>query len=230
MKPMCFPRAYHLGVSYAQDERASLCALLDETGPQAPTLCEGWLTRDLAAHLVIRERRPDAAVGIVGGPVAGHTRRVQGAMATRTPFPRLVEMIRAGPPRLSFFGIPGMDQRANLVEFFVHHEDVRRAADGWHPRELSAGLSEALWQRLHGVWLLFRRVPVGVELARDDLPADPGQRRVRITARAKTPVVTVTGHPAELTLWALGRTSAARVRLEGGDAEVRRLTESRWGP
>jgi hypothetical protein len=30
-------------------------------------------------------------------------------------------------------------------------------------------------------------------------------------------------------LWALGRTTAARVRLDGGQQEVRRLTESKWG-
>src|SRR5262249_48227308 len=77
------------------------------------------------------------------------------------------------------------------------------------PRELTDGLADALWQRLLASRLLFRRSPVGVELARDDLTADRGQRQVRMTARARTPVVTVTGHPAELMLWALGRTGAA---------------------
>jgi uncharacterized protein (TIGR03085 family) len=221
-------RAYHLRVSYARDERAALAALLEETGPDAPTLCEGWLTRDLAAHLVMRERRPDAAAGILGGPLAGHTRRVHEALATGIPYPRLVELVRTGPPALSLFGVPGLDERFNTIEFFVHHEDVRRGADGWQPRELSPGLAEVLWQRLSGARMLFRRVPVGVELARDDLPPGPGHRQVRITAKAKAPVVTVTGHPGELTMWALGRTSAARVRLDGGQQEVRRLTESKW--
>ena len=45
-------------MTYAQDERAALAALLHETGPDGPTLCEGWQTRDLVAHLVLRERRP----------------------------------------------------------------------------------------------------------------------------------------------------------------------------
>lgn len=215
-------------MTYARDERAALAALLENRGPDAPTLCEGWLTRDLAAHLVMRERRPDAAAGILGGPLAAHTRRVHQALASRTPYPQLVAMVRSGPPAVSLFRIPGMDERANTVELFVHHEDVRRAAGGWEPREVSAGLAEALWQRLRQARLLFRRVPVGVELVRDDLPADSGHRQVRITARAKTPVVTVTGHPAELTMWAMGRTAAARVRLDGGRQEVRKLTESRW--
>src|SRR5260370_5678483 len=84
-------KAYHRGVSYASDERAALCALLKETGPDAPTLCEGWRTSDLAAHLVLRERRPDAAAGLMGGPLAGHTRRANGSRSRQTPFPRPVE-------------------------------------------------------------------------------------------------------------------------------------------
>jgi uncharacterized protein (TIGR03085 family) len=220
--------AYHRGVSYARDERAALCTLLDETGPDAPTLCEGWQTRDLAAHLVLRERRPDAAAGVVGGPLAGHTRRVHQTLVGRTPYSRLVHQIRTGPPLLSFFGIPGMDEHVNLVEYFVHHEDVRRAADGWKPREIGPGLTEALWHRLPHSRLLFRRAPVGIELVRDDLPANSGRRRVRIIAKARTPVVTVTGHPAELTLWALGRTSVAQVRLDGSQVDVKRLEETRW--
>jgi uncharacterized protein (TIGR03085 family) len=215
-------------VSYAREERTALCALLDEAGPDAPTLCAGWRTRDLAAHLVTRERRPDAAAGVAGGPLAGHTRRVQAAAAGRVPYPRLVELIRDGPPAISVFRLPGMDARANTVEFFVHHEDVRRASPGWEPRPVSRTVADLLWQRLRIARLLMRRVPVGVELVRDDLPTNPAREQVRIMARARTPVVTVTGHPAELTLWALGRVTAAKVKLEGGAADVRRLTESRW--
>ena len=216
-------------MSYARDERTALCALFDETGPEAPTLCEGWRTRHLAAHLVLREHRPDAAAGLLGGPLAGHTRRVTEELATGTPFPQLVERIRRGPPALSVYRLPGMDERLNLLEYFVHHEDVRRAADGWEPRDVQDGLADALWQRLRMSRILFRRAPVGVELARDDLTVDPGQQPVRMTAKARTPVVTVTGHPAELMMWALGRAAAARVRLDGSADAVRRLSEARIG-
>jgi uncharacterized protein (TIGR03085 family) len=215
-------------MSFARDERAALCALLDETGPRAPTLCEGWQTLDLAAHLVLREHRPDAAAGVMGGPLAGHTERVRRMLIDRTPYKDLVNEIRNGPPRLSVFALPGMDERLNTVEYFVHHEDVRRGEDGWEPRDVSAGLTEHLWQRLRAARFIFRKAPVGIELVRDDLPADPGHQRVRITAKARTPMVTVTGSPAELTMWAMGRTTAARVRLDGSEPDVRKLTQAGW--
>lgn len=214
-------------MSSARDERLALCTLLDKTGPAAPTLCEGWRTLDLAAHLVLRERRPDAAAGVVGGPLAGHTERVQRRLIERTPYSQLVAAIRNGPPKLSFFAIPGVDERANLVEYFVHHEDVRRAGEGWEPRELPQAMAELLWQRLRAARLFLRRAPVGVELVRDDLTSPEGQP-VRLTARARTPVVTVTGAPAELTLWVLGRIAAARVRLDGAEADVRGLADPGW--
>lgn len=213
-------------MSYARDERVALCALLADLGPDKPTLCEGWQTVDLAAHLVLRERRPDAGIGIIGGPLARYTRKVQTRLAASTPYPRLIDLIRTGPPRLSPMGIPGADERVNAVEFFVHHEDVRRAQPDWEPRDIDPGFSELLWRRLGVAKLLLRKAPVGVELVRADAPA--GSDRVRITAKAKAPVVTVTGTPAELTLWAMGRTSAAQVRLDGGDPDIAALKTASW--
>ena len=242
-------------MAYSRDERLALCAALDEAGPDAPTLCTGWTARDLAAHLVLREHRLDASAGIPGGPLAGYTARVQQRLASRKSFAELVGTIRNGPPKLSPWAIPALDERANTVEFFVHHEDVRRAAPGWKPREISPGLSDALWTRLRVAKLTMRRVPVGVEFARNDdaagatggadgaepggtraSTAEPGGRRAgagaapefRMTVRRGTPVVTVTGSPAELTLWATGRTTAAKVRLDGTEAATAMLAQARW--
>ena len=212
-------------MSYSREERLALCALLDETGPDAPTLCEGWTTGDLAAHLVLRERRPDAAAGVAGGPLAGYTARVQQRLRERIPFPDLVRMIKSGPPRLSVMALPGMDERVNAVEFFVHHEDVRRAADGWEPRALGSGESDMLWDRLRMARFMLRKAPVGVELARDD--GGPATS-YRITARNATPAVTVVGSPAELTLWVMGRRAAARVRMDGMQAAVTKLAGANW--
>jgi len=217
-------------VSYSRDERLALCALLDKTGPDAATLCEGWTTGDLAAHLVLRERRPDAAGGVTGGPLAGYTARVQQRIKARTPFPDLVRLIRSGPPLLSVMALPGVDERANAVEFFVHHEDVRRGAPGWEPRELSGGESDMLWHRLRLARFVLRKAPVGVELARDDIETGGGADgpAYRITAKNATPAVTVVGSPAELTLWVMGRTGAARVRMDGTDAAVTKLAGANW--
>jgi uncharacterized protein (TIGR03085 family) len=219
-------------MTYSRDERRALCALLEEKGPQAPTLCEGWTTLDLTAHLVIREHRPDAGAGMLGGPLARYTDRVQRRVAERTPYPQLVQIVRDGPPRLSVFGLPGVDERANLMEYFVHHEDVRRGAAGWEPRETGQGLADELWRRLPMTRFILRKLPVGVEFARDDVGVGDGNgagRQLRVTVRTGTPVVTVIGSPAELTLWAFGRTTAARVRVDGADGPVRKLTEARWG-
>jgi uncharacterized protein (TIGR03085 family) len=216
-----------------------LCALLDRTGPDAPTLCAGWRTADLAAHLVLREHRPDAAAGVMGGPLARHTAQTQRKLSKRTPYPKLVEMIRTGPPRFSFFGIPGVDAKANFAEYFVHHEDVRRAQPDWEPRDLSTDLTDIVWSQLSHARFMLRKVPVGIEFARDDLGDRPGsqqpgtqpsaQRPVRMTVRPRTPVVTVIGAPAELLMWTFGRTGAARVRLEGAEADVSALEKAHWG-
>ena len=82
--------------SPAAVERASLCDLFLEVGPDAPTLCGDWTTRDLAAHLVVRERRPDAAAGIVCRSVAGYSEKVRVA-ETERPWTELVERVRSGP-------------------------------------------------------------------------------------------------------------------------------------
>jgi uncharacterized protein (TIGR03085 family) len=216
-------------VSYSRQERLALCALLAETGPDAPTLCAGWTTGDLAAHLVLREHRPDAAAGVLGGPLAGHTARVQRRLKEKKTFGALIEEIRSGPPRLSPMGLPGMDERANTVEYFVHHEDVRRAVPGWTPRDLADGEEAELWRRLRMARMLLRKAPVGLELARDDHGSIAGSETFRITARNATPVVTVIGSPAELTLWAFGRTSVADVRFDGTEPAVSQLAGTKWG-
>ena len=205
-------------MTYAQEERAALATLLEEAGPDAPTLCAGWQTRDLVAHLVLREHRPDAAVGVLGGPLAGYTERVQRQYLDRHSYPALIAMFQAGPPALSLFAIPGADEAANTVEYFVHHEDVRRAAPGWTEREIADGLSSALWKRLSGARLFLRSAPTGVTLRREGGSGAP------IAAKSGAPSVTVAGSPAELTMWSMGRVSAAHVTFDGPDQAVAKLT------
>ena len=155
------------------------------------------------------------------------TRTVQERLIRQAPFGRMVEQIRTGPPRASVFGIPGADARLNVVEYFVHHEDVRRAQPDWEPRDLDDELSDLLWRQLGRTRLMLRKAPVGVEFAREGQNGGAGAP-VRITAKGRAPMVTVAGPPAELMMWAFGRAEAARVRLIGSDPDVAALASRRW--
>ncbi len=197
----------------AQQERKALADLLAEVGPDAPTLCEGWATIDLAAHLVLRERRLDAAPGIVLRPLAGYTERVQREIARR-PYLELVELVRTGPPRWSPTALRAVDDAANTAEFFVHHEDVRRAKQSWEPRPPNKALEDLVWSRLRSLGrLLVRRSPVGVSVAQ---PEGEAVAELRRGARS----VTLTGPPTELLLYLFGRKKVARVTLDGSPDDV----------
>jgi uncharacterized protein (TIGR03085 family) len=210
-------------VTHARAERAALSDLLDRLGPDAPTLCEGWTTADLAAHLVVRERRPDAAIGVALKPFAGYTKSVQDNIKAGKSYREVVEDVRQGPSRFSPYGlVPGLDAMVNTLEFFVHHEDVRRAQPGWEPRELPADLVETIWKRLStGARLMLRKSPVGVVLRHTDGQKTGGKKA--------EPHVIVTGEPAELLLFAFGRQDHARVTYEGDQTAIERLRAAKLG-
>jgi uncharacterized protein (TIGR03085 family) len=195
----------------ARDERAALCDLLDRLGPDAPTLCEGWLTRDLAGHLVLREARPDAAPGIVIDFWSGWTKRVQETLAAGD-YTRLVNRLRAGPPRWSPFRLRRLGEAGNGVEFFVHHEDARRAEPGWRPRQLTPDVDRLLWARARRMaGIVLRRLPAGVELVR----TGTGERHMARAAKVGQQVVTLSGSASELLLYLYGRRDHALVEREG---------------
>lgn len=205
--------------TFAKRERLLLADLLETAGPDATTLCEGWLTRDLAAHVVVRERRPDAAGGLVIKQLAPRLERVMEEY-TDKPYEELIQLIRSGPPRFSPFQLKQIDEMSNTIEFYVHTEDVRRAQPDWTTRELDPVFQDALWSRLERTArLMGRGVPTGLVLRRPD-----GQTAV---AHRGTPVVTVTGEPSELLLFAYGRQNAAKVDIDGDADAITRLEESR---
>ncbi|NGN66939.1 TIGR03085 family protein [Streptomyces sp. A7024] len=207
--------------THAKRERLLLADLLESVGPDAPTLCEGWTTRDLAAHLVVRERRADAAGGLLIKQLAPRLERVMAEFAAK-PYEELVQLFRAGPQRLSPFSLKQVDEASNTVEFYVHAEDIRRAQPDPAPREIDAVFADALWKRLErGARLMGRKSPVGLVLRRPD-----GQTAV---AHRGAPVVTVTGEPGELTLFAYGRQEAARVEAEGDKDAVAKVYEAKLG-
>ncbi|MFJ9691925.1 TIGR03085 family metal-binding protein [Kitasatospora sp. NPDC101183] len=198
--------------NHALAERHRLTELLAAAGPDAPTLCAGWTTRDLAAHLVLRERRLDAAAGIRVAALAPYTRRVQDAYAER-PYEELLRLFRSGPPVHSLFALPGADEAANTVEYFVHAEDVLRADPSWTPASvtpLPPGRSEALWRRLPLLARLeaARRTPVRLHLHHPD-------GRTVTTGPTATPAVDLTGPPAELLLFLYGRGARTTLTVNG---------------
>jgi uncharacterized protein (TIGR03085 family) len=206
-------------MSVAQQERALLVTTMREVGPEQPTLCGDWTTRDLAAHLVVREGRLDTAPGILIPALADYTARVQNQVAAETDWDVLLDKIASGPPLLSLFKL--LDAVVNVAEMFIHHEDVRRAVSGWEPRELDTGTTAALT----------RQVPL---MARMALSKVPGQLSLR-TPEGKTLAtvgrgasVVVTGAPGELLLFVSGR-DEARVTFIGDDDAVRAARDGRSG-
>ena len=204
-------------------ERTALCDLFQRVGPDAPTLCEGWDTVDLATHLVVRERRPLAGPGLVlGGPFRAQLEREMTRTKASTSFDALVAMVRSGPPAW----LRPMDALFNLSEFFVHHEDVRRGGGDFTPRpeEDVTGLEEALWQSLRrgGAVMAARRVRgAGLELVRPE-----GER---IQARRGADKATLTGRPGEILLFLMGRGPAAQVELTGAPDAVAAVSSAAFG-
>ena len=207
----------------ARSERHALCDTFERVGPDAPTLCSPWRTRDLAAHLVLRERRPDAAFGIWLEQVKEHNQRVQDDYAGM-PWDRLVGLVRSGPPPWWFTRVPLLDERTNLPEFYIHHEDVLRAQDGWVARERGEELEAALWHSLTvTAKLMFRRSPTGVVLV------TPSHGRMAVRRPTGPGTVVLRGEPGELMLLAYNRRQVAAVDVEGPADAVAAFGQARLG-
>ena len=202
-------------------ERQALCETLVEVGPDAPTLCGDWTTRDLAAHLVVRDRRPDAAPGLITSFMAGYTEQVRATEAER-PYGEIVDRVRKGPPHWSPLRIDVLDRLANSLEFFVHHEDIRRARRPFTPRELEPDLEDALAEGIdRGGRLLTRRLDVGLAFEPDG--------RTSISARKGPDRVTVAGPIGESALFVYGRKDVAQVTVRGPAAAITKVREAPLG-
>jgi uncharacterized protein (TIGR03085 family) len=201
-------------------ERRELCDLFEELGPDAPTMCEGWATIDLAAHLVVRERDPRSGPGILlGGRFEGLLDRIT-AKAIERGYPTLVEQVRNGPP-LGPFVVPVLRTYLNLNEYVTHHEDVRRA-NGLGPRTDRPELQDRLWGLLHQMARLMLRKVHGARV----VLVRPGGDTIAV---GRGPEVTVTGEPLELVLHLQGRRSVAEVDISGDPAAVEALATADLG-
>jgi uncharacterized protein (TIGR03085 family) len=204
-------------------ERRELCDLFHLLGPDAPTLSGDWTTADLAAHLLVREADLIGAPGILIAPLAGVTEKRMRAALDRHGYGGVVERVRSGPP----FGpmrIRKVGATVNLLEYFVHHEDVRRA-NGEGPRTDRPELQDGLWQLIgRFAPLMVRKARVkGIELrlVRTD---GSGEHRTG----SGTPV-TISGAPSELVLELYGRRSVAEVTYEGDEAAIAVVRTASFG-
>lgn len=199
-------------------ERAALCDTFERLGPDAPTLCEGWTTADLAAHLVVRERDPRSLPGILmGGAAARYTAKLT-ARAKARGYDALLARLRSGPPAL----MVATSAAVNVNENWIHHEDARRA-NGEGPRpedpEVAAILTKIL--RRFGRVQARTMQPFGLQVALPDgtsFGVRKGERRA-----------TITGPIGEVALYLTGRRSAAQVEVSGDDDAVARLQTAKFG-
>ena len=198
--------------NWAFHERRHLVQLMRDLGPDAPTLCEGWSTKDLAAHIAIRERRPDAAIGIIAKAASRHTNNVMASYANK-PWKELLHLVEEGAPIWNPLGLPNLDSAVNLFEMFVHHEDVRRAASDWKQRSLHAELDDALWKRMASSGkLMWRRAKVGIVL-------DNGTSQIVVKSASNGRTVMISGSTADLVLLTYGR-KAISVDYSGDETDV----------
>ena len=206
--------------SLALRERQALCDLALDLGEDAPTLCDGWVAGGLVAHLLVRERRPIAAAGDIGGPLSGRAARAMAA-ERRTPYAELVSRLRTPAPVLR--GLPVLDSAMNSFEMLVHHEDLRRGQSDWSPRELPAEDLDRIWSQLARAGrVLGRKLPVPTMLRRTDTGATA-------TARKGEDPATVAGPVVELVLFLFGRGASAGVTFDGSPDQVAALRAAELG-
>jgi uncharacterized protein (TIGR03085 family) len=209
-----------LRATYARKERQALCETARSVGPKAPTLCEGWDVKDLICHLLVRERSLVSAAGIAIPALSGLTDREM-ARLTKQPFDRLVERLRS--KRLSLYALPPVDATFNTFEFFVHHEDIRRAQHGWRRRNLPDEFVETLWQTLKAQGTaLVRSAGVPVVVRRTDTDETttlmPGQDPVELR-----------GPVTEVIFYLFGRDQVRGVSFGGPEEKVARLRRAELG-
>jgi uncharacterized protein (TIGR03085 family) len=220
---------------FAADERRALAKTLRSADANSPTLCGDWTVAQLTAHVVLRER---SVVELLGRLPNKRLQRVAQReiddFVAREPYDRLVDAVDAGPSWTDLAGpipvawawsVPIVREQANLLEYLVHHEDVRRAAPGWQPRDLPADVQSAVWKRLPNLTrLTMRSLSLGVELVS---PAHGELRTSR--ARRAGVAVRVTGEPVELALFAFGRHAVAVVDYDGKPDDVATIRGAKLG-
>jgi uncharacterized protein (TIGR03085 family) len=220
---------------HALNERQALAETLRSVEPNSATLCGDWTAAQLAAHLVLRERSGVELLGrLPNKRLHRLAARHMDELVARETYEQIVAAVGRGPtwrdarlpvPTAVIWALPPVRELTNLLEYLVHHEDVRRAQSEWAPRDLAPDLQQAVWKRLPGSMLLtMRTLSVGVALC---WPGHGEHRTAR--ARRSGVAVRVIGDPVELALFAFGRKGVARVAYEGSDEDIATVRDARLG-
>jgi uncharacterized protein (TIGR03085 family) len=204
---------------WVEVERQALAATLQSADPDAPTLCEGWSTRHLLAHLVQREQNPFAEIADkLGRRTPGrekHMTTLDDGARSLEGYSALLSRFINGPPPWSPMSWAG--ESLSFLEYVIHHEDIRRGGTTpTVPRVLPDDETQSIWKRLPTLFRWgYRRAPVGVTVA---VPGGPSQ-----TVKQASVGVVLTGEPVELALYVSGRQRAAHVEVSGTPAAIARF-------
>jgi uncharacterized protein (TIGR03085 family) len=204
----------------ARRERHALCDLALVLGEDAPTLSGDWTAKELVTHLLLREHSLLGAPGLVIPPLSRLT-DLEMARIGRKDFTVLVE--KAREPGFTPYAIPAVERAVNTLEYFVHHEDLRRAQPGWTPRELDSADESALWSaiRVFGRGLV-RPAGVPVRIRRTDTGAEATLRR------GAEPAV-LAGMPSEIVMFLYGRDQHRGLEFSGPEVHIDRLRHAGLG-
>ena len=118
-----------LRATFARRERRALAETALRVGPDAPTLCGDWDTKDLVCHLLVRESSLVGAPGIAVSALSGLTDKEM-ARLKKQPFEKLVDRLRTQQAHLL---------RAAAGRRDGQHAGVLRAPRGHPARRSRAG-------------------------------------------------------------------------------------------
>lgn len=224
-------------MSAITDLRNQLVSVLLRTGPGQPTLCEGWNTEHMVAHLVLRETRPDIAAGVVIPPLASRTDRkteeLAGQLTDGRSYMEAVEKFGSAnaPQRRN----ETVDYGMNFAEYVIHREDVLRGSPA--STEMNGaesrieGEDERIWKTIGSQGKMFAKdYPDGLTVVGTDDDGEPafGSKTLRepsassrvsglvqkvVKAPSTGEHVTITGTPLEILLYLFGRREAANVQI-----------------
>ena len=117
-----------------------------------------------AAHLVSRERRGDAALGLTC-QAAGRAHRLGAAVLCLAAYAELVANVRGGAPFWSVFSVPGADRLLN--DGVLRASRGRVAPNRAGSRATAGQVQDGLWEAVKGrAKLSFRGTAFGVTLTR----------------------------------------------------------------